>query len=88
MGRKKTNSDTPKKVDISVLCELVNDKYSLRPNQIGSIELYSDMNTFSLIQICNQYRGHRELISGSEPVLRKYLQNLLDDKIILNFWEV
>ena len=88
MGRKKTNTDKPKKYDISKLCELVNDKYNLKPNQVGSIELYSDMCGMSLIQLCNQYRGHRELIHGTEPTIRKYLQNILEDKTILNFWSV
>ena len=87
MGRKKVNADK-KSIDLDILCELINDKYDLKPNQIGSIEYHSDMTENSIIQICNQYRGYRQLICGPEPMLKKYLQNILDNKTILNFWEV
>lgn len=87
MGRKKVKIDISTN-NVDKLCELVNSKYNLRPNAIGSIEFHSDMCESSIVQICNQYRGVRQLICGPEPVLKKYLQNILDDKIILNFWSV
>jgi hypothetical protein len=85
MGRKRT---TLPNYNLDKLCEMVNEKYNLKPNEIGSVELYSDMYGFSLIQLCNQYRGHRVLISGRETILKQYLRNILDDKLILNFWAV
>lgn len=87
MGRKKVNSDK-KSIGLDDLCDLVNDKYNLKPNQIGSIEFHNDMSESSIVQICNQYRGVRQLMYGSEPVLKKYLRNILDNKVILNFWDI
>lgn len=74
--------------DINNLCELVNTKYNLRPNQIGSIEYHSDMCENSIVQICNQYRGTRRVLSGDNTVLADYLQLILNDKITLNFWKL
>ena len=87
MGRKKVNQDRVK-IDVDTLCDLVNSKYNLRPNQIGSIEWHSDTCENAIVQIMNQYRGVRQLITGSEPVLRQYLQNILENKtqLNLNFW--
>ena len=87
MGRKKIR---PEKItnDISSLCDLVNKKYSLKPNDIGSIEYHNDATENSIVQICNQYRGIRQLICGDDKTLKKYLQNILDDRTILNFWKV
>lgn len=86
MGRKKINSDK-KNIGLDDLCELVNYKYGLKPNDIGSVEYYSSMTENSIVQICNKARGVKELISGSNNILKQYLQNILDDKIILNFWQ-
>ena len=87
MGRKKVKPDiTTKTVD--KLCCLVNEKYNLKPNSIGSIEYHSDSTENSVVQICNQYRGIRQLICGDDKTLKKYLQNILDDRTILNFWKV
>jgi hypothetical protein len=83
MGRKKVNQDRVK-IDVDTLCDLVNSKYNLRPNQIGSIEWHSDTCENAIVQIMNQYRGIRQLITGPEPVLRQYLQNILEDKTQLN----
>ena len=85
MGRKKIKPDIITK-DVSKMCEMVNEKYNLKPNSIGSIEYHSDMTENSIVQILNQYRGVRQLISGDDNTLKKYLQNILEDKIILNFW--
>ena len=87
MGRKKVNQDRVK-IDVDTLCDVVNSKYNLKPNQIGSIEWHSDMCENAIVQIMNQYRGVRQLITGSEPVLRQYLQNILENKtqLNLNFW--
>lgn len=73
---------------IDTLCDRVNDKYNLRRHQVGSIERYQDMYITSVVQVCNQFGGTRTLITGDEKVLVKYLQNILDNKTILNFWEV
>lgn len=87
MSRKKTKIDiTTNNVD--KLCDLVNEKYNLLPSSIGSIEHHSDMCESSIVQICNKARGHRQLISGPEPVLKTYLRNILEDKTILNFWAI
>lgn len=74
--------------NIDKLCDMVNEKYNLLPNSVGSIEYHSDMSESSIVQIMNSYRGVRQLISGEEKELKKYLQNILDDKTILNFWAV
>lgn len=86
-GRKRIN---PKVVVISVddLCNMVNEKYNLLPNTIGSIEYHSDVSESSIVQIMNEHRGVRQLIFGEEKQLKKYLQNILDDKTILNFWSI
>ena len=87
MSRKKTKIDiTTNNVD--KLCDLINEKYNLLPSSIGSIEYHSDMCESSIVQICNKARGHRQLISGPEPVLKTYLRNILEDKTILNFWAI
>lgn len=83
MGRKKINN-IKKSVSLDDLCNLINDKYNLKPNQIGSIEWHSDACENSIIQIMNQYRGYRQLITGPEPVLKTYLRNILEDKTVLN----
>ena len=87
MGRKRTNSDK-RNMSVDDLCDLVNDKYNLLPNSIGSIEFHSDMCESAIVQICNKARGYRQLICGPEPVLKNYLRNILDDKTILNFWAI
>lgn len=87
MGRKKIKVNIPT-YNVDKLCEMVNEKYGLKPNQIGSIEHYQDMYSNSIVQICNQYRGTRVLATGNDPGLKQYLRNILDDRIILNFWEV
>lgn len=68
---------------ISSLCDLVNKKYDLKPNDIGSIEYYSDATENSIVQICNKARGTRQLMYGSDEVLKKYLQSILDDVVVL-----
>lgn len=85
MGRRKVKPEIVTN-NVDKLCEMVNEKYNLLPNSIGSIEHHSDMTENSIVQILNQYRGVRQLISGDDGTLKKYLQNILDDKIILNFW--
>ena len=87
MGRKKIKPDIITK-DVSKMCEMVNEKYNLKPNSIGSIEYHNDATENSIVQICNQYRGIRQLICGDGKTLKKYLQNILDDRTILNFWKV
>lgn len=85
MGRKRIKPEIMTN-SIDKLCEMVNEKYNLIPNSIGSIEHHSDMTENSIVQILNQYRGVRQLISGDDHTLKKYLKNILEDKIILNFW--
>lgn len=72
--------------NIDKLCDMVNEKYNLMTNSIGSIAHHYDMSENSIIQIMNQYRGVRQLIAGDDNTLKTYLQNILEDKIILNFW--
>lgn len=85
MGRHKIKPEIiTNKVD--KMCEIVNAKYGLLQNQRGSIEYHHDATENSIVQICNQYRGTRQLITGEDKVLLQYLQNILDDKIVLNFW--
>ena len=86
-GRKRTNPIIMTN-SIDKLCDMVNEKYNLIPNSMGSIEYHSDMSESSIVQIMNEHRGVRQLISGEEKTLKKYLQNILDDKTILNFWAV
>lgn len=85
MGRKRIKPEIMTN-NVDELCDMVNEKYNLIPNSIGSIEHHSDMTENSIVQILNQYRGVRQLISGDDKTLKKYLQNILEDKIILNFW--
>ena len=85
MGRKRIKPEIMTN-NVDKLCEMVNEKYNLIPNSIGSIEHHSDMSENSIVQILNQHRGVRQLISGDDHTLKKYLQNILEDKIILNFW--
>ena len=82
MGRKKIR---PEKItnDVSSLCDLVNKKYSLNPNDIGSIEYHNDTTENSIVQICNEARGTRQLIYGDNTTLKKYLQNILNDTVAL-----
>ncbi len=87
MGRKKIKPEIATN-NINKLCNLVNEKYNLKPNDVGSIEFHNDMCESAIIQICNQYRGYRQLIYGPEPMLKTYLRNILEDKIILNFWAI
>ena len=72
--------------NIDRLCDMVNEKYNLVPNSIGSIAHHHDMSENSIIQIMNQYRGVKQLITGDDNTLKTYLRNILEDKIILNFW--
>lgn len=69
---------------IDKMCDLVNQKYGLRNRQIGSIERYTDSCTNEIVQIGNKYGGHTTLISGTEKVLKNFLQKILDDKVFLN----
>ena len=85
MGRKKIKPEIVTK-NVDKLCEMVNEKYSLKPNSIGSIEYRSDSTENSVVQIVNKSRGVRQLIYGEDKVLIKYLQSILDDKTVLNFW--
>lgn len=73
---------------IDILCDRVNEKYNLRCHQVGSVERYQDMCETSVVQVCNQFGGVRTLLSGDEKTLTKYLQNILEDKTILNFWAI
>lgn len=85
MGRKKIKPEIiTNKVD--KMCEMVNEKYGLLPNQRGSIEYHHDATENSIVQICTVNRGMRQLICGEDKVLLQYLQNILDDKTVLNFW--
>lgn len=85
MGRKKIKPTIVTK-NVSKLCEMVNEKYNLIPNSIGSIEYHYDANENSIVQIMNKNRGVRQLIYGEDKVLIKYLQSILNDKTVLNFW--
>lgn len=85
MGRKKIKPEIVTK-NVDKLCEMVNEKYNLKPNSIGSIEYHSDSTENSVVQIVNKSRGVRQLIYGEDKVLIKYLQSILDDKTVLNFW--
>jgi hypothetical protein len=85
MGRKKIKPEIVTK-NVNKLCEMVNEKYNLIPNSIGSIEHHYDANENSIVQIMNKSRGVRQLIYGEDKVLMKYLQSILDDKTVLNFW--
>ena len=85
MGRKKIKPTIVTK-NVSKLCEMVNEKYNLIPNSIGSIEHHYDANENSIVQIMNKNRGVRQLIYGEDKVLIKYLQSILNDKTVLNFW--
>ena len=69
--------------DVSSLCDLVNKKYSLKPNDIGSIEYHNDATENSIVQICNEARGTKQLIYGDNTTLKKYLQNILNDTVAL-----
>lgn len=82
MGRPRTK---PEKItnDVSSLCDLVNKKYNLKPNDIGSIEYHNDTTENSIVQICNEARGVRQLIYGDNTTLKKYLQNILNDTVAL-----
>ena len=73
---------------IDILCDRVNEKYNLRRHQIGSVERYQDMCETSVVQICNQFGGVRTLMRDKKKTLIEYLQNILDDKNILNFWAI
>lgn len=85
MGRKKIKPEIVTK-NVDKLCEMVNEKYNLIPNSIGSIEHHDDASENSIVQIANKSRGVRQLIYGEDKVLIKYLQSILDDKTVLNFW--
>ena len=85
MGRKKVKPEIVTK-NVDALCDMVNEKYNLLPNTIGSIEYYHDASENSIVQICNKSRGVRQLIYGEDKVLIRYLRNILEDKIVLNFW--
>lgn len=85
MGRKKIKPEIVTN-NIDKLCEMVNEKYNLLPNSIGSIEHHYDMTENSIVQIVSRARGVRQLIYGDDKVLMRYLKNILDDKIVLNFW--
>lgn len=85
MGRKRINPVIITK-NVDILCKMVNEKYNLLPNTIGSIEYYHDASENSIVQICNKSRGVRQLIHGEDKTLIKYLCNILEDKIVLNFW--
>ena len=85
MGRKKIKPEIVTK-NVDKLCKMVNEKYNLMSNSIGSIEHHHDATENSVVQICNQYRGIRQLICGDDKTLNKYLQSILDDKTVLNFW--
>lgn len=85
MGRKRINPVIITK-NVDILCKMVNEKYNLLPNTIGSIEYYHDASENSIVQICNKSRGVKQLIYGDDKTLIKYLHNILEDKIVLNFW--
>ena len=85
MGRKKIKPELVTR-NVDKLCEMVNEKYNLKQNSIGSIEYHSDSTENSVVQIVNKSRGVRQLIYGEDKVLIKYLQSILDDKTVLNFW--
>lgn len=86
-GRKRINPIIAT-TNIDDLCDMVNAKYNLIPNSIGSIEYHSDMSESSIVQIMNKHRGVRQLVSGGEKELKQYLRSILEDKTILNFWAV
>ncbi|MBR2493894.1 MAG: hypothetical protein IKB64_10635 [Paludibacteraceae bacterium] len=86
-GRKRINPIVTT-TNIDDLCDMVNEKYNLIPNSIGSIEYHSDMSESSIVQIMNAHRGVRQLVSGGEKELKQYLRSILEDKTILNFWAV
>lgn len=86
-GRKRINPIVTT-TNIDDLCDMVNQKYNLIPNSVGSIEHHSDMSENSIVQIMNKHRGVRQLVSGGEKELKQYLRSILEDKTILNFWAV
>ena len=88
MGRKRIKPEKLNINNLDNLCDLINKKYDLKPNDIGSIEFHKDMTESAIVQICNEHRGIRQLLCGSEPTLKKYLQNILNNKLILNFWNI
>ena len=85
MGRKRVKPEIMTN-NVDKLCDMVNEKYNLLANSVGSIEYHHDASENSIVQICNKYRGIRQLISGDDKTLIKYLRNILEDKVILNFW--
>lgn len=85
MGRKRIKPEIMTN-NVDKLCDMVNEKYNLIPNSIGSIEHHSDMTENSIVQIYNKNRGIRQLIYGDDKTLIKYLRNILEDKVVLNFW--
>lgn len=85
MGRKKIKPTIVTK-NVSKLCEMVNEKYNLIPNSIGSIEYHHDATENSIVQIMNKSRGVRQLTYGEDKVLIEYLRSILNDKTVLNFW--
>ena len=85
MGRKRIKPEIMTN-NVDKLCDMVNEKYNLILNSIGSIEHHSDMTENSIVQICNKNRGIRQLIYGDDKTLIKYLCNILEDKVVLNFW--
>ena len=85
MGRKKIKPEIMTN-SVNELCNMVNKKYNLLPNTIGSIEYHHDSTENSIVQIMNHYRGVRQLIYGEDKVLIRYLKNILEDKTVLNFW--
>lgn len=69
--------------DIEELCSRVNEKYNLKPNEIGSVEHHSSMCENSIVQIGNEARGIIQLASGTDKILASYLIGVLDDIIEL-----
>ena len=46
--------------NIDKLCDMVNEKYNLLSNSVGSIEYHSDMSESSIVQIMNSYPEKKE----------------------------
>ena len=82
MGRKKIKPELVTR-NVDKLCEMVNEKYNLKQNSVGSIEYHNDATENSIVQICNEARGTKQLIYGDNTTLKKYLQNILNDTVAL-----
>lgn len=71
--------------NVDKLCDAVNEKFNLKPRQIGSVERVSDMCTNSIVQIGNNYGGFIVLASGDDKTLCNYLKGILSNEINITY---